>query len=271
MRPATHPITRSLVLVAAFLLTLSAAHGLQAHPHGPVPTPEEVADKVMTALGGKEAWDATRYIRFTFAGRRTHVWDRHGNRNRVEGQTREGVHYVVVQNLADRTGRVWLNGQPATGEHADELLENAYGAWINDTYWLVMPYKLRDPGVHLAYVGQESLDGADYDKLLLTFQQVGLTPGDRYWAYVNRTTGLMDRWAYVLEGSEAGTAPTFWLWQGWKKHGRIQLAPERVQLGPDGKPGERKLPLADIQVSDTMPESVYTSADPLPPVAASTP
>jgi hypothetical protein len=271
MRPPQHPIARCLILAAAFLLALSAAHGLQAHPHGPVPTADEVAGKVMTALGGKEAWDATRYIRFTFAGRRTHLWDKHASRNRVEGQTKEGERYVVIQNLLDKTGKVWLNGQPAEGERAQQLLENAYGAWVNDTYWLVMPYKLRDPGVHLAYVGQESLDGADYDKLLLTFERVGLTPGDRYWAYVNRASGLMDRWAYVLQDMEQGAAPTVWLWQGWTKHGRIQLAPDRVQLGPDGKPGERKLPLADIQVSDTFPETAFTSPDPLPPVAASTP
>lgn len=263
--PRYSPMIRSFVLFAASLLGLSAAHGLQAHPHGPVPTADQVADRLMTALGGREAWDATRYIRFTFAGRRTHVWDKHAGRSRVEGQTKEGERYVVIQNLADKTGKVWLNGQPVEGDRAKELLENAYGAWINDTYWLVMPYKLRDPGVRLVYVGEESIDGAAYDKLLLTFQEVGLTPGDRYWAYINKSTGLMDRWAYVLQDMEPGAAPTVWLWQGWQKYGRIQLAPDRTQVGAEPA---RKLPLGDIQVSDTMPESVFTSPEPLPAPAA---
>ena len=34
-------------------------------------------------------------------------------------------------------------------EQLGEMLENGRRAWINDSYWLVMPYKLRDPGVTL--------------------------------------------------------------------------------------------------------------------------
>jgi hypothetical protein len=29
--------------------------------------------------------------------------------------------------------------------------------WINDAYWLVMPWKLQDPGVTLSYVKTDTL------------------------------------------------------------------------------------------------------------------
>ena len=36
------------------------------------------------------------------------------------------------------------------------MLDDAHGAWINDSYWLVMPYKLLDPGVRLRHLGERT-------------------------------------------------------------------------------------------------------------------
>jgi hypothetical protein len=245
----------SLLLAAALALAAGSAF---AHPREAPPTPEQLAQEVMQALGGKEAWDNTRFLRFTFAGRRTHWWDKHTGRHRIEGQTQDGKKFLVLENVNTKEGQVWIDGQKAEGDQAKEFLERAYGAWINDTYWLIMPYKLQDPGVNLSYVGEETIDGKKYDKLLLSFQGVGLTPGDRYWAYINHDTHLMDRWAYVLESMEKGAEPTAWRWEGWQKYGNIMLAPKRVQVG-----GDRTLELGDIAVPDTLPDSVFTSPDPV--------
>ena len=98
-----------------------------------------------------------------------------------------------------------------------------------------MPYKLRDPGVNLSYAGEETIDGKTYDKLALSFGKVGLTPGDRYWVYINRDTGLMDRWAYILQDMPKEGPPTVWKWEGWQKYGNIMLAPHRTQVGDDRK------------------------------------
>ena len=244
-------------LLLAAVLALAAGSAL-AHPHEAPPTPEQLAQEVMQALGGKEAWDNTRFIRFTFAGRRTHWWDKHTGRHRIEGQTQDGKKFLVLENVNTKEGTVWVDGQKAEGDQAKEFLERAYGAWINDTYWLIMPYKLQDPGVNLSYVGEETIDGKKYDKLLLSFNNVGLTPGDRYWAYINHDTHLMDRWAYVLQSMEQGAEPTAWRWEGWQKYGNIMLAPKRVQVG-----GDRTLELGDIAVLDTLPDSVFTSPDPV--------
>ncbi len=243
---------------AVFLLALIAFAPLPGQAQD-APSAKTLADKVLQSLGGKEAWDNTRYIHFTFAGRRSHWWDKWTGRHRVEGQTQAGERYVVLENVNTKEGTAYLNGQKAEGEKAQEMLKNAYGAWINDTYWLVMPYKLQDPGVNLTYDGQETIDGKTYDKLALSFGNVGLTPGDRYWAYINRDTGLMDRWAFILQDMPREGPPSVWSWTGWQKHGKIMLAPHRAQVTG----GDRKLEMGEITVSDQLPDSVFTTPEPV--------
>ena len=52
-------------------------------------------------------------------------------------------------DINTRDGRAWLKGKELAGDEAKKHLEQAYAAWVNDTYWLLMPYKLKDPGVTL--------------------------------------------------------------------------------------------------------------------------
>jgi hypothetical protein len=223
-----------------------------------------VADRVMDALGGKEAWDATRFLRFGFGVERdgkfqgrTHTWDKWTGRYRVEGMTREGAPFLILMNLNTRDGSAWLGGKKLEGGDLKAQLERGYGMWVNDTYWLLMPYKMKDPGVILSYAGEEKGDsGAMYDKVKLTFDNVGLTPRDAYWVWVNRDTGLVDRWDYVLKGENV--PPTTWLWSGWKKYGGIMLSGDRTNPKDNGK-----LLLPDIAVLESVPDSVFTSPDPM--------
>lgn len=224
------------------------------------PKAVELAQGVLEAMGGEEAWQATRFIRFNFFGFRLHHWDRHTGHHRLEGKTREGDSYLVLHNINTREGQVWVNGEEAAGEDKAKWLERAYGAWVNDAYWLVMPYKLLDPGVNLAYDGSEELDGATFDKLKLTFEGVGLTPGDTYWAYISRESGLMERWAYFLESWEEGREPTHWQWLDWGDYGHVKLSPRRVN--PDPENG-RETMLGDLAVFDQLPEAVFTSPEPV--------
>ena len=117
-----------------------------------------------------------------------------------------------------------------------------------------MPYKLTDPGVNLSWEGEEEIDGTTYDKLHLSFDQVGLTPGDQYWAWIDRETGLMDRWAFVLEGQEPPARA--YEWKPWRPYGGIMLATERIPLE-----GTRSIVFRDLAILDSLPESIFTSLD----------
>lgn len=217
---------------------------------------EVIAERTLEAMGGREAWDAARFLRFNFFGVRLHHWDRATGRHRIEGKTRDGDAYVVLHNLNTRQGEAYVNGEHQTGDEEKKWLKNAHAWWINDTYWLLMPYKLRDPGVNLTYDGEEEIDGTRYDKLKLTFDGVGLTPGDTYWAYINQETGLMDRWAFFLQDWGDDKKPSHWLWQDWKDYGGIKLSSVRKSLDNDA---ER--PLGDLAVLDYLPDEVFTSKE----------
>ncbi len=218
-----------------------------------------VADKVMEALGGSDAWNATRYLRFDFAVdragktlvRRAHTWDKWTGRYRLEATTREGDPYVVLLNINTKDGDAWLKGAKLEGEEEKKLLEQGYGVWVNDTYWLLMPFKMKDPGVFLSLDGVEKKGDEAWDKVRLTFDNVGLTPKDKYWAYVNRKTGLVDRWDYVLKGESK--PPTSFAWKNWKKHGKVMLADDRENTA-DGT----RIYFPVLDTPDAVAETVFT-------------
>ena len=98
------PCPHALFLATGTVLLLSALALQPAAAQPAAANAADIAGQVMQALGGKEAWDATHYLRFTFAGRRTHHWDKWTGRHRLEGQTPEGKKYVVLHNLNTRQG-----------------------------------------------------------------------------------------------------------------------------------------------------------------------
>jgi hypothetical protein len=248
------------VLWAFLWLAAAAVPAMAQDAATPDPKAAALADEVMKALGGADAWNNTRYLRFDFAVERdgkvamsrAHTWDKHTGRYRLEGKTREGDPFLVLMNLNTKEGSAWSKGAKVEGEEAKKALDNAYAAWVNDTYWLLAPYKMKDPGVVLASAGEEAKDGTTWDKVALTFENVGLTPKDKYWLWVNRKTKLVDRWDYVLNGQSV--PPTTWMWTGWKSYGPIQLAPDRPS--PEGN---RKIFFPVLQVPASVADSVFTN------------
>jgi hypothetical protein len=259
----TSPLSRrslaaaGLPAVAVLLLFCGAAS--PAQPSEPDPKAVEVADRVMEKLGGMDAWQATRFLRFDFAVdregktvmRRAHTWDRRTGRYRAEATDEEGRGVLVLMNLHSKKGQAWLGGEPVSGEALESLLESGYAWWVNDAYWLLMPYKMRDAGVVLSYAGLEAKQGQTWDKVLLTFEGVGLTPKDKYWVFVNRATGLVDRWEFVLKGADTPAVP--FDWSGWAKHGDVMLADDRVNPN-DGT--RIHFPVLDVPAS--VPDTVFT-------------
>ena len=257
--PATKTPGAALAALVVLLGCGLAVPRALADPAESDPKAIAVADRVMETLGGRDAWQATRYLRFDFAVdregktlmRRAHTWDRRTGRYRVEATDEEGHPVVVLLNLHTKQGKAWVGGEPASGEALAKLLESGHAWWVNDSYWLLMPYKMRDDGVVLTDAGLEAGQSGTWEKVLLTFEGVGLTPKDKYWVFVNRTTGLVDRWEFVLKGAD--TPPVPWNWSGWKSYGSIQLADDRVNPN-DGT--RIHFPVLDVPAS--VPDGVFT-------------
>jgi len=208
-----------------------------------------LAAQTLEAMGGKENYDATRYLSWNFFGRRHHIWDKWTGDYRMQDDKGR----VIVMNINTKQGQVWENNEAVTDpEKLKEQLQNGYEIWINDSYWLVMPYKLRDPGVTLSYVREDKTeDGRDADVLALTFDSVGVTPQNKYEVFIDKETHLVTQWNFFTTTEDA--EPRFKTpWADWQTYGTIKLSGDR---------GRNKLD--QIAVHESVPDHTFKTADPV--------
>lgn len=205
-----------------------------------------IADKVMQAMGGRKSWDDTRYFTWNFFGARTLWWDKLKGDVRIEMHNADSTKILV--NIFDNSGKVFLNGSESS--NADSLtkyLDRGKGIWINDAYWLFMPFKLKDSGVTLKYVGEDTTQsGISSDVLQLTFENVGNTPQNKYHVWVDKSDNLVKQWAFFRE-NDLGEPNFITPWIDYKKYGALLLAGDR---------GQRKI--TDIEVPGRMDTSIFT-------------
>lgn len=207
----------------------------------------ELADKVMDQMGGWDNWNKTRYVTWKFFGNRMHVWDKWTGRLRYENKD-----LTVLMNINTQKGTVYRNGiQETQPDSVEKYVTGGYRAWINDSYWLLMPYKLKDSGVTLTYGGEAQMEnGRDAYMLTLTFEGVGVTPDNKYNVYIDKENMMVEEWAYYPKATDA--EPRFKNpWTNWTQYGKIMISDGR---GSNDR-GERKH--TDIAVFDTLPDSVF--------------
>ena len=210
------------IVAACAILALSAAPRPTAGQEGTGdPKALEVAAQLMDALGGRANWDGTQFIKFRFIRGEfdvTLTWDKWTGRYRLDATTEDGQPYVVLMNVETREGVAYVDGRALAGEENDALVQQAVQIWKGETYWFLMPFKLRDRVV-LRYQGEETADGATYDVVHVSFDGPGMR-ADQFWAYVNQETHLMDKWRFRLEQGAEGA---FW-WKNWERYGPLMLS-----------------------------------------------
>lgn len=203
-----------------------------------------LADQVMEAMGGRSNWNNTRYLSWNFFGSRKHLWDKWTGDIRIESQRSD---FKVLMNLRSMKGQVWKDGillnQP---DSVSKYLEAGKSMWINDSYWLVMPYKLKDSGVTLKYAREDTtMLGVSSDVVMLTFQEVGRTPDNKYEVWIDRESKLVSEWAYFRSFEDA--EPAFRRpWGDYQTYGNILLSSER---------GDRDL--SEVRVLTSVPAGVF--------------
>jgi hypothetical protein len=182
-------------------------------------------------MGGQKNYNATHFIQWDFLNRRL-FWDKFTGDVRIEDAKAK---LVALVNLNTLKGKVYQNGILVKDQKkANEFLVQARDWWINDSYWLVMPWKLQDPGVNLTYVKEGQLaDGKKADILQLTFNAVGVTPNNKYWLYVDKQDHLIKQWAHYKNFNDK--TPLFIKpWNNYQKAGAILLSYNRPNeaVGP---------------------------------------
>lgn len=182
---------------------------------------DSLAVRLIEASGGFTAWDALPALRWDWVvqtdsaelRRVRHLWDRAGDRARVEWSTGEDTTLVAVitpgtfdPDAPDGAVARSVGGgapEPLAGDAALDGLRDAHARWVNDAYWMLAPLKTFDPGVT-----RDAAPDSGAAVLALSFGEVGLTPGDRYWLRLAED-GALAGWTYWLEGD---TSATRWTW-----------------------------------------------------------
>ena len=247
---------KTRVLALALSALAGAAAGAERDPRA-----DAVGKELIAAMGGMSAWEKARQFRFDFVvvkegkpvARFAHVWDRYTGDYRLSGTDKSGAPYTVLFNVNTKAGTAFVNGRPAADEKRGQMLENAYGRFINDTYWLLAPWKIFDPGVHLTYDGEKPCPGGGVcDVLKLSFDDVGLTPKDVYWMWITRDGRHMVQWQYVLGG--AAEPPTTAAWKDWKTMGGLALSMDKPMTN---EPFEIRF--ENVAVSSARDDSLFAS------------
>ncbi len=153
------------------------------------PADAVTAQQIMAAHGS-DAWSDIEQLDFTFVVtrpdgsemRRSHAW------NVPQGEC----------TVTTPEGEMTVNVVDFDSANATDAEKAAFAAWTNDSYWLLMPLKLGDPGVTATTLGEQEAPGdlGTLDAVELSFDNVGLTPGDSYVVYAD-DEGVVRGWTFT--------------------------------------------------------------------------
>jgi len=225
-----------------------AAEGFNAA--GSDPKAIRLADSIVKYHGGWDAYENTRYLSWDFFGARQLSWDKWKDRVRIDQPAQETVYLLDFSEPDSLRGRVQRRGEEMTGDSLAILLDRAHSMWINDSYWLVQQFKLKDSGTTLKFAGEVRTDPqASRPSYLLdqTFSEVGDTPRNRYRLFVDKVTYRINTWQFFRDADD--TEPAMETpWKGYVPNNGLVLSGDRggrYQLGA-------------INVSSSVPDRTFT-------------
>ncbi|MFN0274881.1 MAG: hypothetical protein ACKVPJ_03985 [Chitinophagales bacterium] len=222
---------------------LFISHQLHAQPV--VSKAQALANETIMMMGGADAFNATNYIGWNYFDYRKIIWDKENDRVRVDYLTKD---ITIIASLHREEGYLFMNGEEVTQpDSLKKYFDKARKILMNDGYWLMMPFKLRDKGVTLTYIGEEkSILGNDCEVIQMTFNNVGVTPENKYLIYMNKEIRLIEAWKYFAHFDDE-TPEIINSWGNYKLYGNILLSSDR---GTEGQ-------LSEIHVWETLPSSIF--------------
>ena len=164
-----------LVLVALLLTGVAAVFFLsESEPEGFEGTEaDKLAKEMLTALN-YDAFKELRYLQFSFfRGEHHYRWDKHQNVVEVVWDD-----YKVIMQLDTKAAKVFENGAPMVNEiQAGAIVNEAWKYWCNDSFWIIAPFKVFDPGTQRSVIKTEH---SNTRGLKVKYLSGGYTPGDAY-------------------------------------------------------------------------------------------
>ncbi|WP_298955871.1 hypothetical protein [uncultured Nonlabens sp.] len=191
---------------------------------------DDLALKILDAINHKQFTEVNE-IQWTFRGVNKYEWKVQQNLVDVYW----GDYRVAYQTQKPQSSFAFKDGKPLKGEEKDEAIAYAAKNFNNDSFWVVAPYKIFDLGTTRELIIE---DGKE--KLLVTYNSGGTTPGDSYLWEVddNYRPTSFKMWVSILplDAIEAK-------WSDWEiTAGDFPLAQKRSILGVT-------IPVTDLKVN----------------------
>jgi hypothetical protein len=164
------------------------------------PDADTLAHTILNAVK-YEAYKNTRYIDWSFRGKRFYKWDK--KQHIVEVKWNDVSVLLLPNNLTKST--VYLNDKEVS--YNENLITRALRFFNNDSFWLVAPHKLFEPGV---YRSIEMIDGQE--ALHVKYSVGGSTPGDSYTWILDENYLPTSYKMYVPSMKMNGVSAT---WEDW--------------------------------------------------------
>ena len=117
-----------------------------------------------------EAYKNTRYIEWSFGGRRSFKWDKEKHIVDVLWKNNK-----VTLHPNDRSKSILFVDAKETLKNKEQLLKTAENIFNNDSFWLVAPHKLFEEGII-----RNTVIIDDKEALKVTYTKGGSPPGDSY-------------------------------------------------------------------------------------------
>lgn len=207
-----------------------------------------LADQVVVAHGGRKAYDQNRYFSWNFFGLRTLIWDKQAARVRIDFPSKQAIYLLNYETME---GQVQLQGQAVTQpDSLTKYLKEAHSIWINDSYWLVHQFKLKDSGVTLKMAedspADPSLQRPSY-VIDQTFSEVGDTPQNRYRLFIDRENYRINTWQFFRQASDSEPSIST-PWSAYATYNGLLLSTDR---------GSR-FQLQEVSTPSEVAETVFT-------------
>lgn len=182
---------------------------------------DALASSIMAKLN-KPAYDTLPYLQWEFfrAGQK-YFWDKKNNQAIIKWDDNK-----VIMNLDTQAARSYVVGVEQEGAAHDKLKAKAWSNWCNDSFWLLAPFKMNDPGTTRGIVTTD--DGGQ--GLVVKYEGGGVTPGDSYlWELDKnqRPTGWK-MWTSIIP-----VKGVYSEWSGWVEQQGIQFSTKHTIFGKE--------------------------------------
>jgi len=231
-------------------------------PKGSDPAAVALVDRMWTALGGRKAYDSIDYICFTSSrldaevtlSSHTLCWDRRQDRVRLEMRTNRGE-LVVLLRLREGKGSAFENDEPVPEADQGGVVQHARRLCEDDLYWLLMPWRLKDPGVHLRVAGEIERGGRKLARVQVTMDPGGwLDPEKLFHVALDPEDGRLVEWSWPRPEAGGGTSEVVFAWADWVERSGVQFCSRQQEFDGSIQVVHEPIETPETLVPDTFGE-----------------